>query len=172
MAQQIAASVKKKKRKRKQVEEYCSYVIEILSWELRYSISENRNKKLYPGPYSEYSSIEMTGKVIEPPKIADREIQCTLYGSREHDVRLNHPEDYTEERYALVGSITAGKKYCSFTGWVPASVLFPIGQMVIAKEFRHLDLLGKPLFRNYANIHNIVLIKEPEVDSGLEAESI
>lgn len=164
MPKQSATTTKKKPRRRKPIEEYCTYLIEILSWKMCYSISENSGKKLSPGPYSEYSAIEICGKVIEPPNIAGREIDCTLYSNREHDVRLNHPEDNNDDRYALVGSITARKDYCSFTGWVPASMLLPIGQMVLAREFRYLDLHGKTLFRNEASIRNITLIKEPETE--------
>ena len=159
---------KTKKGRRTVIEGYCSYLIEILKAKVRYSLSENRDKKFSVGTYSEYSAIEIIGNVLEPPKLAGREINCTLYGDRGHDARLNNPEKYADDRYALVGHITAKKDYCSFTGWLPASMLFPIGQMILAKELRYFDLLGKPLFRNEANIHNVSIINEPEVDPDLE----
>jgi len=171
MPSKNATTPKTNKRRRKSVEEYCTYLIEILSWKIRYSLSENRGKKFNPGPYSEYSAIEIIGKVLEPTKIAGREIDCTIYGQRDHDIRLNHPEDYDDDRHSLVGHISAGKRYCRFTGWVPASMLLPIGQMVLAKEFRYFDLMGRTLFRNEAHIHNISIIKEPEIDPELEANS-
>lgn len=168
MPRQATNQAKKKKQKRKSTEEYCSYLIEILNAKVRYSISENRGRKLSPGPYSEYSALEIIGRVVEPLKIAGREIDCTIYGSRDQDIRLNHPEKYDDDRYALIGNINARKDYCGFTGWVPASVLLPVGQLILAKELRYFDLMGKPLYRNYANIHHMSIIKETEADPDQE----
>lgn len=168
MPRQNASQAIKKKRRRKPAEEYCSYLIEIISAKVRYSIAENRSKKLRPGPYSEYPAIEIIGRGVKPSKIAGREIDCTIYGSREQDVRLNHPEDFVDDRYALIGNMTVRKDYCGFTCWVPASTLLPIGQLILAKELRYFDLMGNVLFRNYANIHDITIIKEPEADPDQE----
>lgn len=170
MPRQGIAPVKKKKKARKQVEQYCTYLIEILSCKTQYAISENRGKRFTPGPYSEYIAIEMAGIVLEPDKITNRTIECIIYGERDRDIKLNDPHDDQDDTYALIGHLTARKDYCGFTGWIPASMLLPIAQLIIAKELRYLDLMGKPLFRNYASIHNLSLIKELEADPELEAE--
>lgn len=157
-----AAPVKKKKKLHRPQEEYCTYLIEITDFNVRYSFSLNRGKRWNPGPYSEYSAIQIIGKLHEPAKILGREIKCTIYGSREHDRKLNEPEKYDGENDSLVGYVTAGKDYCGFTSWVPSSIIFGIGQMIQTKEFQFLELHGKPLFRNEANIHDITFTKEPE----------
>lgn len=168
MPRQGNAPVKKKKKTRKQVEQYCTYLIEILSCKTQYAISENRGKKFTAGPYSEYIAIEMVGKVLEPDKISNRTINCMIYGERDHDIKLNNPDNHHDDTYALIGHLTAKKAYCGFTGWLPASMLLPIAQLIIAKELRYLDLLGKPLFRNDAPIHNLTLIKELEAEPEAE----
>jgi len=164
MPQQGRGSASKKSKARRHVEEYCFYTIEILGCSTRYEISENRGRRSDPGPYSELVMVKLSGKVLEPEKISNRTICCTLYGHREHDMKLNYPHDYLDDTRSLIGHLTARKDYCGFTGWLPSSMLLSISLLIAARELRYLDLLGKPLFRNEAPIHNISIFKELESD--------
>jgi hypothetical protein len=49
-------------------------------------------------------------------------------------------------------------------------MLLPIAQLVIIKELRYLDLLGRPLFQNDASIYNLAMIKELEADPEPEVK--
>ena len=67
-------SATKRKRKRKVVEEYYSYVVEIRDWELTYSLGLNPNPKHFDGQYWESLHLIVKGLIQLPEKYATKDI--------------------------------------------------------------------------------------------------
>jgi hypothetical protein len=68
-----ACSAARRKRQRKIVDEYCSFIVEIRDWELTYSHGLNSTPKLFPGQYSEHLQLCIKGLFHMPEKHSTKE---------------------------------------------------------------------------------------------------
>jgi len=72
-----ARSAARRKRQRKIVEEYCSYIVKIKDWELTYSHELNSSPKLSIGQYSEHLELSIKGSFHIPQKYSAKEVSLT-----------------------------------------------------------------------------------------------
>lgn len=140
--------------------QYCTYMIEVIDWKVRYSFSTNRNRPRTLGPYSEYSAIDITGKLILPEKNSETVIEGNIYGRREYDPYISSPEEYDKVDSHSVGIINIRKDYSSFWGWVPFTAFPLIANMFATKDFNYLQLFGEPLKYRSASIYSLDLRKD------------
>jgi hypothetical protein len=78
-----ARSAARRKKQRKIVDEYCSYIVEIKDWELTYPHGLNSNPKLFPDQYSEHLELCIKGFFQMPEKYSAKEVTLTFIGDRE-----------------------------------------------------------------------------------------
>jgi hypothetical protein len=78
-----ARSAARKKRQRKIVDEYCSYIVEIKDWEMMYSHGLNSNPKPFSRQYSEHLELCIKGFFRMPEKYSTKEVSLTFIGDRE-----------------------------------------------------------------------------------------
>jgi hypothetical protein len=111
----IKETSKRKKKRARKTEEYCSYVVEITDWGLANSFSMNWNEKLFDGPYFETLNLEVNGLIRTTVKYACRSIHATFLGDR----RL--PPDPCDQESVnrkprCMGMITLGGETREFLG--------------------------------------------------------
>jgi len=73
----------RRKKRRKIVDEYCSYIVEIKDWGVTYSHGLNSTPKLFPGQYSEHLDLCIKGLFHMPEKYSAKEVRLTFIGDRE-----------------------------------------------------------------------------------------
>lgn len=156
MPQKKAKSV----RRRKPQNEYCTYMIEVMDWDARYSFSVNRDRTRTPGPYSEYSSIEIKGKLLLPEKHAGTEIECTVYGKREYDEYIWKPVQSDRIESGSVGMINIRKDYSHMFGWVPFTAFPMVANLLATGDFRYLQLFGTILKYRTASVVSLDFRKD------------
>lgn len=78
-----ARSAARRKRQRKIIDEYSSFIVEIKDWELRYSRGLNSNPKLFSGQYSEHLELFIKGNFHTPEKYSTQNVVLTFLGDRE-----------------------------------------------------------------------------------------
>lgn len=54
---------KRKRARRKQLPEYETHYLNVQEWDASYSFGLNRTKRLFPGPYSEYTYLQIKGEI-------------------------------------------------------------------------------------------------------------
>lgn len=147
-------------RRKQPPAQYCTYMLDISDWKVRYSYSTNRDRSRTPGPYSEYSAIEITGKLILPEKHSGVVVECIIYGRREYDAYVSDPDKFDNVRSGSVGTLNIRKDYSSFYGWVPFSAFPMIASLLATKDFRYLQLYGTLLKYRSASIVSLDLRKD------------
>ena len=159
-APQSKTQAKKKALPRRPKEEYTTFIVEVIDWELPYSFSLNHNDKYFPGPYSEHLHLEITGVIREPQKHGGIVIDLTFIGDRRIVPEINNPSsDYKPNR---VGTITMRGEHRSFIGSLPIDSLPVIVPMLESKRLKFLELHGLSLFRGEAATRSIRIFKDYE----------
>ena len=149
----------RQKKSTKPVREIQFYVIEITDWKHFYSLALNDNDSLKdlfgPGLYREHKSLALSGVFLEPKKIAGKDLQIKLFGSRDISEVLDKPEDYPRASVKAVGGLTVRGKTREYFGSLPMDIYILIANMLAAGKVKYLSMLGDALFRGKADIHSI-----------------
>ncbi|MEK6777730.1 MAG: hypothetical protein AABY87_12765 [bacterium] len=156
--------MKKKARKKNSKSarrEFCSYYIEILDWDLSYSLRLTGDMKNMPWPFWEHASLDITGKFLQPNVLEGRAIEVTILGSRTIVRIMEHPEECSEEPKALGGLRVRGKQ-SKFIGSVPLDVLHTLCFLIQAGKIKALVLSGQILYHGSAAITSICFEKDYE----------
>lgn len=142
--------------------ESCIYAIEILDWELPYSISINLNKKSRPvdGPFWEYFHLTLKGKFVHPENLANSMIESTLIGDRRLVYVVSTPETYDQYDPISIGKLTVRKGQRECFGSVPFDVLNNISFQLQVGKIRFLVLGGQPLYRGSTDVRSIRFQKD------------
>lgn len=148
------------KKHYKATEKYCSYLVEILDWELTYSFLLNPNPKIFPGQYSEHLYLEIKGSMRSPEKYAGDEINSTFIGDREI-FPLKNESDF---RPRCVGAITLRGERRDFLGSLPFDSLPIITSLMETKQIRFFDLHGLIPKYGRAYINSIGFFREYNPD--------
>jgi hypothetical protein len=133
-----ARSAARRKRQRKIVDEYCSYIVEIKDWELTYSHGLNSTPKLFPGQYSEHLDLCIKGFFRIPEKYSTKEIILTFIGDREI-FPVKNDSDFTPR---CVGALSLRGDRRDFLGTLPFDSLPILTSLMEAKRIQFLDLNG------------------------------
>ncbi|HSW39570.1 MAG TPA: hypothetical protein VLL97_08780 [Acidobacteriota bacterium] len=133
-----ARSATRRKRHRKIVEEYCSYIIEIKDWELTYSHGLNSTPKLFPGQYSEHLDLSIKGIIRMHEKYSTKGVNLTFIGDREI-FPLKNDSDFKPR---CVGALTLRGDRRDFLGKLPFDSLPIIDSRMETKRIQFIDLNG------------------------------
>jgi hypothetical protein len=129
-------AARKKKRRRTPREEFVDYIVEIEGWDWGYSLSLNTGKFM-DDPYHEFRHLQITGKMLRPAGLKAERVEVSLLPT--FDMSEEKRKDY--EPIAL-GSLESYPDRITASLGIPADVLSPIPQMLIAKQCRFILMTG------------------------------
>ena len=133
-------AAKKKKRRRAPPEEFVEYVVEITDWDWGYSLSLNTGKYRDEDPYHEFRHLQITGKLLRPAGLKTDAVQVSLLPSSE--MSEERRKDY---KPIALGALDLYPDMIKGSIGIPADVLAPILQMLIARELKFILLTGSKL---------------------------
>lgn len=153
-------TVKTRSRK-SQVDEYCSFPVEIEDWSVSYSFGLSGNKRLSRGgPYSEHMSLKLTGKLLHPPKLAGKTIEVTILADRRETEMVQEPQE-TDFEPRCVGCLTArGQRTPDFLGSIPFDAFPVVTTLLSSGNMRYIHFHGRALFRGESLIRYMRFEKE------------
>jgi len=143
---------------RRPKEEYTTFVVEVVDWELPYSFSINHDSKHYPSPYTEHLHLQIKGIFREPKKHDGKEIDLTFIGERDIIPEIN--DQSSANKPNRVGTINMRGEYRRFIGSIPFDSLQIIAPMLESKRLRYVVLHGSSLFRGEAATRSIRFFKD------------
>lgn len=141
-------SAARRKKQRRTVDEYCSYVLDIQDWELTYSLGLNPNPKVFSGQYSESLHLRIKGFIRLPEKYSTKEIVATFIGDREMFPMKNE----SDSKPRCIGALTLRGERREFLGVLPFDSLPTINSLMETKQIRFLDLYGLTPKHGHADI--------------------
>lgn len=147
---------------RRPKEEYTTFVVEVVDWELTYLFSINHDQKYRPTPYEEYLHLDIKGLLREPKKFDGKEIDVTFMGDRNMIPYINNPDAVI--RPMSLGSVKIRGEHRRFIGSLPHDTLQLISPMLESKRIKFFHLHGSSLHRCTASIKSIHFFKnfDPE----------
>lgn len=151
---------KLRKKKTPKWEEGCTYIIEIIDWEIPYSFSLNHRKIFSSGPFREHTSLNLTGRIIQPENLKDRTIPITMIGDRDKVSMVQGDEKYLSFEPKCVGTLTIRGAHSDYLGSLPFDVLPTLCFLLQAGKIKILALTGKVLYRGTADITSVHFEKE------------
>jgi hypothetical protein len=161
MKTQTPPTKKQTRRKaltRKPKEEYTTFVVEVVDWELPYSFSINHDSKHYPSPYSEHLHLQVKGILREPKKHGGKEIELTFIGERDIIPEINNQSSANKPN--RVGTIILRGENRHFIGSLPFDSLQVIAPMMESKRLRYVQLHGLSPYRCHAATRSINFFKD------------
>lgn len=147
----------KKAQPKRPKEEYCTFVVEVIEWELPYSFSIHHDSKHYPSPYTEYLHLQIKGIIREPKKHGGIEIDLTFIGDRSIVPEINNLS--SDGKPNRVGTIIMRGKYRHYSGSLPFDSLQVIAPMLESKRLKFIELHGFSPYRGEAAIRSINFFK-------------
>jgi len=148
----------KKTRPKRPKEEYCTFVVEVIEWELSYLFSINLFSKHRQTPYEEYLHLNIKGMLREPKKFDGMEIDVTFMGDRNMMPDINNPASAVKP--ISLGSVKIRGEHRQFIGSLPHDSLPLIAPMLESKRIRFFHLHGSSLHRCTASINSIHFFKD------------
>ena len=155
---QIKKEIQKKKHIKKPIEEYATFIVEVIDWELPYSFSLNHNDKHFPSPYSEYLHLHVNGILREPKKHGGKAIDLTFIGDRSIVPEINNRSSINKPN--RVGTIIMRGDNRHFIGSLPFDSLQVIAPMLESKRLRFIQLHGLSPYRSHAATRSIHFFKD------------
>jgi hypothetical protein len=147
------------KEKKKPARENAFYVIEINDWKHSYSFSLNDNERLKelfgPGLYRDHNLLVLSGILLEPQKIAGKDLVVNLFGSRDIVRVLEKPEGFPHASAKAVGGLTIRGKTREYCGSIPMDIFTVIANMLAVEKVKYITMFGQSLYRGKAEIHSI-----------------
>ncbi len=148
-----------KKRRTWKKYDTTTYSIEIVDWDVSYSLHLTGDLKDMPWPFWEHASLDIKGKLLAPKELIDRNIDVTILGSRKIGYVLEHQPESVQEPKAI-GSVTVRGKQAEFLGQVPQDALQMLCFLISEGKIKVLEVTGKALYRGSAEISSIRFEKE------------
>ncbi len=148
-----------KKRRTWKKYDTTTYSIEIVDWDVSYSLRLTGDMKDMPWPFWEHTSLDIKGKFLAPKELLSRDIEATLLGSRNIVYVLEHPQEPVQEPKAI-GGLTVRGKQSEFIGSLPQDAFQMLCFLLSDGKIKVLELTGKALYRGSADIRSIVFEKE------------
>jgi hypothetical protein len=125
---------KAKKRRPAQPEEF-EYVVEITEWFWEYSLSLRAGKHRDEDPYCESQDLQITGKLLRPAGLKTEVVQISL--RPRSSMNEERRKDYNP---IALGALDLYPDMIKGSVGLPADVLSPIMQLLIAKELNFIVL--------------------------------
>jgi len=131
-----------RKKKKKVVRDYTSYLIEIQDWKAPYSFHLNHDRLLNKGPYSDHIELTINGIFLYPQQYAGNNCELTFLGDREKTRMLNKPEKFNDYQPLRIGTLSIRNDRRVFLGSFPMDSVKLIINMLIFEKYKYLDFYG------------------------------
>jgi hypothetical protein len=128
-------------------EEFVEYVVDIIDWHWAYHLSFKSGNYRDDDPYREFRHLKIIGKLLGPAGLRTEVVHISLLPSsvmseerrkNSKPIALGALELYPDMIQGLIG--------------IPADVLSPILQMLIAKKLKYVLLNGSKFYRRSARL--------------------
>lgn len=156
-------STKVKKRRPAPREEIAEYVIEITEWFWEYSLSLSSGRFRDDDPYSESRDLQITGKLLRPTCLKTEAVQISIrpWSSMNEERRKDHNP-------IALGALELRLDMIKGSIGIPADVLSPIMQLLIAKELKFIVLTASKFRYRSAGITDLRLETRPTDDAPID----
>jgi hypothetical protein len=142
----------RKMRQSAQPLEMVEYVVDIIDWYWAYSLSLISEKYRDDDPYREFRHLKIVGKLLQPTGFKTEVVHISLLpSSGMSEERRKNSSPTTLGTFELRSDIIEGLIS------IPADVLPPILQMLIAKKFKFIHLTGSKFYRRSARLTGLRL---------------
>ena len=138
--------------KGKRKKSFCSYVLEITEWEMPYSFSTGRARKVAPASFWEHAAIRLKAKVLFPKTHVDKIVDVYILGHRDFNQIQNNPEKYPCYEPEAIGTLKIRGQDSEFLGSLPQDMFGQIATLLACGVYRYVELYGHTLYRGYADI--------------------
>jgi hypothetical protein len=161
---QVTLSPMKKKLGRPRAKEtFRIYSIEVIDYEPSYSISVDHLKEINSDPISERAELRITGKLIDPEKVAGKILSLRIIGSRNTQYAMQHPDEVRSD-IERVGTLEIRGKHAEFIGFVSIDVLAYLASVLHAQKVRYIDLFSEPLHYGKAKVTSFHFAEKKSFD--------
>jgi hypothetical protein len=145
-------STKEKKRRPAPPEEFVEYVIEITEWFWEYSLSLSSGRYRDHDPYCESRDLQITGKLLRPTGLKTEAVQISMRPSS--GMNEERRKDYNP---IGLGALDVYPDMIKGLIGMPADVLSPIIQLLIAQELKFIVLTASKFRYRSAGITDLRL---------------
>lgn len=132
-----------------------------MDYESSYSVSVDHLKDFNPDPISEIADLTITGKLLDPSKVAGKILSLRIFGSRNIEYGLQHPNELSKD-IDKVGDLEIRGKHSEFIGFVANDMLTYLSSCLHAQKIRQIDLFSEPLHYGKAKVTSIHFHGEKE----------
>jgi hypothetical protein len=139
---------KKRKIGRPRIERV-QHVIEIQDWRWDYMFGIDQTS-FREGPYFDIRHLNIEGKLLRPTSINAAKAEVTVFP----DCRLSESESRSTHQPKAVGVISNRGKNYSANLHIPADVLVPVLQMMIAGKHRYVSMEAEKSYRGEALVRH------------------
>jgi hypothetical protein len=127
--------------------EMVEYVVDIIDWHWAYSLSLISEKYRDDDPYRDFRHLKIVGKLLQPAGLKTEVVRISLIpSSGMSEERRKNSSPMTLGAFELRPDMIEG-----LIG-IPADVLSPILQMLIAKKLKFVQLTGSKFYRRSARL--------------------
>jgi hypothetical protein len=139
----------KKKRRQAPREEFVAYVVAIECWDWSFTLLGNDDKRPVD-PYHEFRHLQITGRLLRPIGLKTDRVELAL-------LPTNDMSEAKRKGYDRAGSLDALPGIIRGSIGIPADVLSPILQMLIAKELNFILMTGSEFRHRSARLTGLRL---------------
>jgi hypothetical protein len=139
--------------------EMVEYLVDIIDWRWAYSLSLI-SAKYGDNPYREKRPLKIVGKLLQPADLKTDVVHISLIPT----TRMSHERRKNSSAMTLGAFEVLPDMIVSLIN-IPADVLSPILQMLIAKELKFIKLTGSKFYRRRATLTGLRLdMQRPDDD--------
>lgn len=143
-------------------DEWQSYYGDIVDWEVGYSLMVGRFRRPLQ-PYHEHLTLNVSLRLLYPPKLGGEIIGMQILGKRDEDRELD-TEQHDEFLPLVVGTLTVRGQERSYLGSLPYTAIMGLLPALESRRIRMMTLHGKKLYRGEAQITSMGLVREVDPD--------
>ncbi|MGA2261232.1 MAG: hypothetical protein ABSH28_07345 [Acidobacteriota bacterium] len=148
--------------RRKYGETFWTFIVEVMDWELSYSIRLDEGK--YGSAwFSDSLHLEIKGVIRLPDKYAEKEIDACFVGSRDMLPDKNR-KSYRISNPICVGELRLQGEKRQFLGGIPIESLPTIASMLETKRIKYFDLHGLSPRWGHAKIKSVGFFRDYNPD--------
>lgn len=113
----------RKTARKAKVQEFQSFLIDVVDWEVKYGFSLDTGKhSVTGGPYWEHVDLALTGTFALPEKLVGKTVSVSLLGDRRDDSVLDAPDQSHREPLG-VGGLTVRGERREYLGSIPLGLV-------------------------------------------------
>jgi hypothetical protein len=150
------------RKPRRHEAEWQSYYGDIVDWEVDYSLMVGRFGRP-PQPYHEHLTLNVSLRLLFPPKLAGEVVAMQILGRRGEDRELD-AEQHGEFLPLVVGTLTVRGREKSYLGSLPYTAIMGLLPVLESRRIRMITLHGKKLYRGEAQITSMGLVRQVDPD--------